>query len=100
MVGLQGLVRDRVSVPSLAHRESPSGSSTAGGKAARRCDCQSTVRGGQVTKTARKFTDEEVAAIRASTKTLRELALEYGCSFSTIRNVRTRDYRIPCRRAA
>ena len=51
-------------------------------------------------RTERKFTDAEVAAIRASTKTLRELALEWRCSFSTIRNVKTRDYRMPCRRAA
>lgn len=43
--------------------------------------------------TKRKLTDAEVAEIRASTDTLRTLAMRYGVSFSTIRNARVREYR-------
>lgn len=50
--------------------------------------------------TRRKFTDAEVAAIRADTRTLREIALAWGCSWSTIRNIKTRGYRMPYRAAA
>jgi DNA invertase Pin-like site-specific DNA recombinase len=49
----------------------------------------------------RKLTDQQAAEIRRrvdSGETLRSIAKVYGVAFSTIRNVATRQYRLPFRK--